>query len=254
MVEKPGGQAASSDYVVVRYGRAVFRLRAGEELSFGRGEDRDIRIGYAPRDDLVSRAAGVILGLDDGALVRNTSRTQSLRFVAMPGPWFPLRPGMAVGTMPHRQVRLEVLGRYGRVYPLHLDLRGLAVPDRGRPEAHPRSTSSTAYGPDQLSPRELRLLAALCEPLLTLAGSEPSSYREIAERLGGTATASSVRTGLNRLRNRLADEYGIPGLRSDEDTWSEGRDATHFVAALAQWAIDTGQVDAGSTMLLLPPR
>ena len=43
-------------------------------------------------------------------------------------------------------------------------------------------------------------------------------------------------------------------MRSDEDSWSEGRDATHFVAVLARWAIDTGQVDADSIVLLLPPR
>lgn len=241
-----------SGHAIVRYGSSSFRLRPADELTFGRGADRDIRIGHDPRDDLVSRAAGVIVGLEDGALVRNLSQTQSFRVVAMPGPAFVVRPGMALGTMPHLRIRLEVSGRYGQVYPVLLDLRGLvrsaATAGGSRPPGAP-----TASDPDRLSPRELRMLAALCEPMLLLAGREPATYREIAERLGGTATAQSVRTGLDRLRNRLADVDGIPGLRGDDDDPARG-DAAHFVAALARWAIDTGQIGAEHIRLLLPAR
>jgi len=240
----------SSGQAVVRHGSTSLSLGPGDELTFGRGADRDIRIGHDPRDDLVSRAAGTIVGLDDGALVRNLSQTQSFRFVAMPGPAFVVRPGMALGTMPHLRVRLEISGRHGQVYPVLLDLRGLV---RGATtlDGSRRPGVPTDVEPGRLSPRELRMLTALCEPMLLLAGREPATYREIAERLGGTATAQSVRTGLDRLRNRLSDEDGIPGLRADDD---EPGDPTHYVAALARWAIDTGQVDDEQVRQVLPAR
>ena len=98
---------ATAAHATVRHGSLSLELRPGEELTFGRGADRDIRIGHDPTDDLVSRAAGSILGLVDGALVRNTSRTQSLTFIAMPGPSFVLRPKVAIGTMPHGRVRFD---------------------------------------------------------------------------------------------------------------------------------------------------
>ena len=95
----------------------------------------------------------------------NTSRTQSLTFIAMPGPSFVLRPKMAIGTMPHGRVRLEVLGRHGRVYSLLLDVQGLRG-ERGDGTGSGRPGVPTAVGADRLSLRELRLLAALCEPFI----------------------------------------------------------------------------------------
>ena len=252
MVARRSADPAIAAHATVRHGSLSLELRPGEGLTFGRGADRNIRIGHDPTDNLVSRAAGSILGLVDGALVRNVSRTQSLTFIAMPGPSFVLRPSMAIGTMPYRRVRPEVLGRHGRVYSLLLDVHGLRR-ERGDGTGSGRPGVPTDVGADRLSLRELRLLAALCEPLLALAGGEPATYREIASRLGGTATAASVRTGLDRLRNRLADE-GMPGLRADEDDGAAGRDGGRFVAALARWAIDTGQVNSDGVELLLPAR
>ena len=152
-------------------------------MTFGRGADRNIRIGHDPTDNLVSRAAGSILGLVDGALVRNVSRTQSLTFIAMPGPSFVLRPSMAIGTMPYRRVRLRFsVGRAGVL--AVADVHGLRR-ERGDGTGSGRPGVLIDVGADRLSPRELRLLAALCEPLLALAGGEPATYREIASRLGG---------------------------------------------------------------------
>lgn len=252
MATRGAADAETEARATVRYGSLSLELRPGEELTFGRGADRSIRIGHDPTDDLVSRAAGSLLGLVDGALVRNTSRTQSLTFIAMPGPSLVLRPSMAIGTMPYGRVRLEVLGRHGRVYSLLLDVQALQK-DRHDGTGSGRVGLPTDVGADRLSLRELRLLAALCQPLFALAGGEPATYREIACRLGGTATAASVRTGLDRLRNRLADE-GIPGLRVDEDDGSAGRDGGRFVAALARWAVDTGQINPEGVDVLLPAR
>ncbi|QJY45125.1 hypothetical protein [Pseudonocardia broussonetiae] len=227
-------------FVIVRSGQERRALRPSDELTFGRGNDRDIRIGHDPLDDFISREAGSLTGLRDGVLIRNTSRTQSVRFIAMPGPELRIRPGMALGSMPFEQVRIDIPGRHGRHYTLHIDARGMQhVPDLGpiAPVVAARGVQ-TRFGAGRLSTRERLLLAALCEPVLTLAGSKPASYREIAERIGGT-TPASVRTGLDRLRNRLSDADGIPGLRMDEE-WG---DATGYLEALALWAIDTGEID-----------
>lgn len=244
-------------FAVVRFGIDRKWLRPGDELSFGRGPDRDIRIGHSPSDDLVSRNAGSLTGLRDGVLIRNTSATQAIRYIAMPGPELSIGPGMAVGTMPFPHERLDVMGRHGACYTLHVDTRGVAAAPRldrvaaGASASAPEA-ASTRFEPDhQLTARELRLLAALCEPLLTLAGGPPATYREIAARLGGGATPKAVRTGLDRLRNRLADEDGLPGLRADDD---DGPGTPRYVAVLARWAIDTGQVDGQVLDRVLPPR
>lgn len=150
MVARRGADPATAAHATVRHGSLSLELRPGEELTFGRGADRSIRIGHDPADDLVSRAAGSILGLADGALVRNSSRTQSLTFIAMPGPSFVLRPSMAIGTMPYRRVRLEVLGRHGRVYALLLDVQGLQH-ERGEGSGSGRPGVPTDVGADRLS-------------------------------------------------------------------------------------------------------
>ncbi|GAA2903118.1 hypothetical protein GCM10010472_71680 [Pseudonocardia halophobica] len=237
-------------FVIVRSGTRRWALRPGDEVTFGRGEDRDIRIGHEPLDDFVSRDAGSLTGLRDGVLIRNTSKTQAIRFLAMPGPELRIRPGMAVGSMPFEQVRIDIPGRYGAEYTLHLDARGmLSPPDLGPFEEPVRDNGRvTRYGASRLSERERRMLAALCEPVLTLAGSRPATYREIAERLGGT-TPASVRTGLDRLRNRLSDTDGIPGLRGDEDSC----ETAGYLEALAHWAIDTGEIDGQVVEEVLDP-
>src|SRR6185437_7778085 len=71
---------------------------------------------------------------------------------------------------------------------LLLDVQGLRR-ERGDSTGSGRPGVPTAVGADRLSLRELRLLAALCEPLLAFAGGEPATYRAIASRLGGRATA-----------------------------------------------------------------
>ena len=80
------------------------------------------------------------------------------------------------------------------------------------------------------------MLAALCEPVLTLAGRSAATYREVAERLDTTPKAA--RTCLDGLRSRLADVDGIPGLRTDEDDSGTGG----YLDALAGWALASGEV------------
>lgn len=206
-------------------------MQPGDILTFGRGAERDIRFAYNPQDDFVSRQAGSLIALKDGVLVRNDSRTQGLILQTFPGP---VGPRMAVGTIPHEQVRLVVPGRHGNRYALLLDTRGL------RPQPPPAGTGAVGTRPAgalptraqaaKITARELRLSAALCEPLLLLAGGEATAatYRQIADRVGGTPT--SVRTCLDALRHRLSDGDGIPGLRNDE---APGAHADTFGPALA---------------------
>lgn len=234
---------------VVRCGTQRWHLLAGQELTFGRSQDRDIRIGHDPMDDFVSREAGSFTCLKDGTLIRNTSRTQAFRFLAMPGPELSIRPGMAVGTMPFAQVRLDIPGRYGAAYTIHIETRDAAERlDESETDLTEGEDEGTRYQTGGLSNQERRLLAALCEPVLLLAGSRHASYREIAERL--TQTPKGVRTGLDRLRNRLSDDHGIPGLRADDASI----DPNGYLQALAHWAIDTGEIDKTTIADALPPR
>jgi hypothetical protein len=246
----------------VRKVRAVgheWLMVLGDILTFGRGSDRDIRFAYDPVDDFVSHEAGTLIAVDGGLLVRNDSRTQSMSLIAFPGPQQQIGPGMVIGTMPHTRLRLDVPGRHGAIYTIHLDLRELlessgqaASPDVPRPLSLgtvPGDRLPTRSSPGTLTPRERRILAALCEPLLIFAGPDAvaASYGEIARRTGGTRDA--VRITLNNLRNRLTDSDGIPGLRHEGDSRVSGGD---YRAALARWALDSGTITADDLRLLGP--
>jgi hypothetical protein len=238
----------------IRSGNRRWSLAPGAQLTFGRGQDRDIRLARDPEDDYVSRRAGVLIGLGDGVLIRNSSHTQSLLLQAFPGPELVVAPQSAVATLPHDHLRLVIPGRHGTRYVIVIDTRGMnasrdAGPDPETAPAVPVGRPTKA-GAGRITPRELRFLAALCEPVLTLAGpaAAASSYRQIAERLGTTqATAKSC---LDQLRARLSDVDGIPGLRSDDDT----EDPAHsYLPALAAWAVHSGAVNARTLDLLDPP-
>lgn len=244
----------------VRKVRAVGRnwlMVLDDILTIGRGSDRDIRFAYDPVDDFVSNEAGTLIAVDGGLLVRNDSRTQSMSLIPLPGRQQQIGPGMMVGTMPHSRLQLVVPGRHGAIYPIYLDLRELLEPGGQevppeedfplRPETGDRIP--TRSGPGALTPRERRLLAALCEPLLIFAGPDAvaASYGEIAQRTGGTKDA--VRITLNILRDRLASGDGIPGLRHGEDS---GAPAGDYRAALARWALDSGTITPGDLRLLAP--
>jgi hypothetical protein len=249
-----GGPAARKVQAVGR----EWLLVLGDVLTFGRGGDRDIRFGHDPVDDYVSQEAGALIAADDGLLVRNDSRTQTLWLIAYPGPQKQVDPGEMIGTMPHARARVIVPGRYGVIYTIHLDMRGLSASE-GRtqlpvPSASPEPVIvdrlPTRSGPSTLTPRERRLLAALCEPLLIFAGPDavPATYAEIAQRTGGTKHA--VRNTLYNLRDRLSTVDGIPGLRQEGDYDDREGD---YRLALARWAL-ASKTTTEADLSLLGPR
>jgi hypothetical protein len=209
-------------------------LPPGRELTFGRGSRCDIRFAYDPVDDLVSRRAGTLIGRDDGVLIRNDSSTQDLLLQAIPGPQDQIAPGMTLGTTASRHARLVIPGRHHTRYELVIDARPLAGPGPARrpPVSGDGEAPTRAAAP--VTARERRLLAALSEPVLLLAGPEavPATYREVAARVG--QTPASVRTCLDALRQRLSDRDGLPDLRDAH--------SGDYRRALARWAIQSGTV------------
>ncbi|MGH3567527.1 MAG: hypothetical protein ACRDRH_16130 [Pseudonocardia sp.] len=76
---------------------------------------------------------------------------------------------------------------------------------------------ATVSRPEKIAPRELRMLAALCEPLLRYAGEDAraATNAEIADRL--SLKAEYVRRSLSDLRDRLSTAHGMPRLRPEDD-------------------------------------
>lgn len=235
--------------VTIRQAGRDWMLLPGAELTFGRGSSCDIRFAYEPLDDYVARHAGTLICQPDGVLVRNESATQGLVLQAFPGPEMAVGPRMTVGTGPHKQLRLVVPGRHGTRYALIIDARALDGDDR-RDDAPTAITSRADQVPTRakarVTPRELRLLAALCEPILILAGDQavPATYRQIAERVG--QRPQSVRVCLDQLRLRLTEEDGIPGLRGT----GEQTEAADYRGPLARWALSSGIVTTADLRLL----
>jgi hypothetical protein len=239
-------QPALAGVSTVRFAGRTWQLAPGGELSFGRGPDQDIRFAYEPEDDWVSRRAGTLIGLTDGVLIRNDSRTQGLVLQAFPGPEMPIGPQVTLGTRPFEQLRLVVPGRHGGRYALIVDTRRLRGEDPPADAVVVPPGAPPTKAAARVTPRELRLLTALCEPVLTLAGEAavPATYREVAARTG--QTAASVRTCLDTLRQRLTDQEGIPGLRGEPEQPERG----DYRAPLVRWALQSGTVTRAHLDLL----
>src|SRR5262245_19294049 len=167
--------------------------------------------------------------------VRNDSATQAL-YVHCTGrveQVLEARGDMLALAEPH----FEVVVR-GRVlaYRISIDLphaNRSAVVDDAAPSTSPPTVVTL-----QLSDRERRYLAAVCEPLLGGVGTNarPASYAEAAARLG--LARSTLRNCLDDLRRRLLDA-GVPGMDSP--------DAKDL---LARYAVRTHSITDGDLTLL----
>jgi len=229
--------------VEVRFGERRWTLSPGRELTFGRDPGCDIRLGTEPDDRLVSRRAGVLYLSDGRVHVRNDSATREIYLVPIPGRELAVRPGMAAG-LPDRPVHLVLLGRHGARYEVVMRSGPAPAPDVKLPTTSSRGRPTVARA-GALAPREERMLVALCEPMLTLAGEDarPATYAAIGKRLH--VGAEYVRRCLGELRERLANEDGMPRLRGDH-----AGDGSDYREALATWALDSGTVTSASLALL----
>src|SRR5262245_8192136 len=116
------------------------------------------------------------------------------------------RGDMLALAEPHFEVVVK-----GRVltYRISIDLphpNSSTVVDDDAPRTSPPTVVTL-----QLSDRERRYLAAVCEPLLrpVSPNARPASYAEAAARLG--LARSTLRNCLDELRRRLLDA-GVPGM------------------------------------------
>lgn len=247
-MDEPSTPAAPAPgEAVIRMANQRWSLAAADELTFGRGQQCDIRFGYDPADDYVSRKAGTLIGQPDSVLIRNDSRTQGLILQAFPGPEMAVPPQAMIGTSPYQQLRLIVPGRHGGRYALIIDTRNLhSTPVESAPSATVGPADIIATNPAaRVTPRELKLLTALCEPILILAGDDAvaATYQQIAVRVG--QRKDSVRACLDQLRVRLTDVDGIPGLRSTED-----QEKADYRGSLARWALESRTVTTAHLRLL----
>jgi hypothetical protein len=228
--------------VVVIHGGRRWTFAAGDLVTFGRADTCTIRI--APADEAVSRHAGTLQVLDDCVLVRNESRTRPFALAPAGGGRRRVEPGEAMSSLPHDRFAVILSGRFGDHYELRVDASEIIPADRpALPAPAGLARHASAVGGDvHLSSAEVRLLAALCEPLLRGMDDDaaPATYRAIAVRTG--LRPGHVATVFHRLRRQLSDA-GVPvaaGREVDADV--RGR--------LAHWALRSGRVTREHLLLL----
>jgi len=227
--------------VVVIHGGRRWTLTTGDLATFGRAETCTIRIGVA--DDHVSRHAGTLQVLDDCVLVRNESRTRPLAFAPATGGRRRVEPGEGMSSLPHDRFSVVVSGAFGDRYELRVDASEILPVDLAPfPGPTRLARHALATGELRLTAGELRLLAALCEPVLrgTDDDAGPATYRAIAVRTG--LRPGHVATVFHGLRRQLSDAgvTGAAGREPDGDV--RGR--------LAEWALRTGTVTREHLLLL----
>lgn len=194
---------------LVSMGRYRWALGDGESISIGRQSACDVRIGdgeRGPEDLGVSRRAATLSHAQGRIWIRNDSTTQPVRVQPDVGEGYVLDRGDMV-SLAESRVDVVVEGQV-MSYRITVELpTGATRCDRDEPA----TVSPATQGAIPLKPRERRLLAALCEPLLTGSGPQarPASYREIAARLG--LSDHTVRNQLDALRDELL-RRGIPGM------------------------------------------
>ena len=218
--------------VQVRHQDKVRGIGPGQELTFGRAPDVDLRIAVEPADLHVSRHAGTIRCLPDSVLVVNNSSRGVLRLCPPGAVPREIGPGEAITSEPDRYFELVVVGAYGRGYDLYVDARRLPAPAQAE---QPAGAATVLAPPFDLTPTQRRVLAALCAPMLAAGGGAgtAATAREIGEALD--RQPNYVRNVLKEIREQLT-AYGVPGLVSDGPP-QPGED---FRQPLARWAIRYG--------------
>jgi hypothetical protein len=232
---------------LVRYGEHTWPVPPGSTLTFGRGADRDIRLGDDPH---LSRRAGALIGQDGYLVIRNDSTSKPIALRPPAGEDRVIEPAAATTSLPLRRFDLVLYGAGGVLVTLAVDA-GPPPPAPSEPADAPAGSRGTLTAPITLTPTQHRVLLALCEPMLTERGpaARPATYAEIGQRLG--LRAGYVRNVVKALREVLTG-HGLTGMAAL--TWLAGlsgpsddaQDAAvdDFRRALAQWAVRSGWVSA----------
>jgi hypothetical protein len=241
------GSPDHTPHAVVSCGSRRWSLSPGDTLTFGRGAGHPLRLGHSPEDLRVPRFAGKFECREDGVLVHNMSDKRTLVVQAFPGPGYDVLPLMIAGTHPHPQVKVVITGGAG-TYAIVVDTRPLgprtAPADRGI--AYRGGGTAGFDRIESMSRRHRLLLSALCLPMLTRSGprAEVPTYAEMEKILGDQGhsfKAKTIRNGLDELRGRLTYEHGVDGLLGESSGDVSGPPGG-FVAALARWAVLSGNV------------
>jgi hypothetical protein len=228
--------APGAPYAVLSVDGEHRLLVLDHEITIGRGRNCDLRIADDPVDDHVSRLAATLRALEDCLLVRNESTSKQIALRPLVGSERLIGPQEATTSLPHPQFSVVVTGRFGTEYAVHVDVRGLAPAPR-RPGPDPLTADTVSAPPISLTPAQRRLLAALCEPLLTRAGphASPATYRQIGQRVG--RRPGYVRNVLKQVRELLAGQGVAAMVAFRVDQVHED-----FRLPLAMWAIHSGTV------------
>jgi hypothetical protein len=216
-------------FIVVGYRDIQEEIAEGQTLSIGRDARCDVCIGGesdGPEDLGISRRAISVTYAQGRVWVTNDSSTQPVRIRRSVGSEHVLSHRGDVVSMVDKSLELLL---EGQVYSYSITVESHGPPSPLAAE----EVESTAPPTQSLLPldqRERRLVAALCEPLLTPSGVEvrPATYKEIGYRLG--VQPHTVRNELDVLRARLGN-LGFPGMAG-----------THAKDSLALYAVRSSSI------------
>jgi hypothetical protein len=231
---RPGwGPRSRAGTVVVSYGGRQWSMSDGEQLTIGRSPSCVVRL---PEDDILSRFAARLENQGNLLLIHNISTTKPIALRPPAGEDRVIEPGAAITSLPYRRFRIVFFGWRGDVG-IDVDAGGLLPPPGGADVPPGRLDAPDDFSGPIMRPSRLRILAALCRPMLTRSGSaaRPATYAEIGQELG--LSPGYIRNVVKSIREELTS-YGVPGLMNESGE-SPNDD---FRAPLAHWAVRHGWV------------
>lgn len=221
---------------VVSFGQRRWQLDTGQSLTIGRSRACQLKL---PDDDHLSRHAGSLQVLDDCVMIRNESRSKPLVLRPQVGEDRVVEPGEATTSRPLAVFSLLFTGSGGCAVSIEVGVfvSYVTTATGAAPPAPITKAPRTVVSPFEPTPAQRRVLLALCEPLLTCAGSaaRPATYQEIGSRLN--RSPQYIRNVIKVLRDSL-DGHGFADVAPQEE------DGLHqdFRLATAHWAIRNGRV------------
>jgi hypothetical protein len=235
--------------LIVMHESGTWRVRPGQTVTFGRGQECTIKLPAIDRG--LSRSAGSLAFHDGCWWLRNDSSSTVLYLSGDRGFRTDLPPGMQVPVQQwHAKVRLQ--GQWDS-YTLRLRLPDLDDPpgEDGEPATAGQAPAAAGTGEHLVTSSRLRapltdsdrlILAARFEQYLSwrhAGAASPRSAKETAERIGWQPHTVAKRC--ENIRSRYA-RLGVPGLRGP-----------HALEELALLLISTGELTTQDLQRLPAP-